>query len=201
MIVFNFQSYFKSARIWIFFTYNYSKRWREAKENAIHICNCISKICFGNNPIPIVCVSHNTWQSNFNGKKREETQSETWAFSWYLFYTLPFSSIDESEAESSNVEFEMVSDWLPFSLSEIPDAFSSTGCFMNQCIILAVNVRIIFWFTWNNWKKNIKTRLPNWETLLTAVDDPTKLLIEEHIPQLCLQEAKILSIQVSLQYW
>lgn len=85
MIVFNFQSYFKSARIWIFFTYNYSKRWREAKENAIHICNCISKICFGNNPIPIVCVSYNTWQSNFNGKKRKETQSETWAFSWYLF--------------------------------------------------------------------------------------------------------------------
>lgn len=63
-------------------------------------------------------------------------------------YIFPFSSIDDSEAESSIVEFEIVSDWLPLSLSEVPDGLSSTGCFKNQYIILAVNVRIIFWFTW-----------------------------------------------------
>lgn len=65
-------------------------------------------------------------------------------------YIFPFSSMDDSEAESSIVEFEIVSDWLPLSLSEVPDGLSSTGCFKNQYIILAVNVRIIFWFTWLN---------------------------------------------------
>lgn len=66
-------------------------------------------------------------------------------------YIFPFSSIDDSEAESSIVEFEIVSDWLPLSLSEVPDGLSSTGCFKNQYIILAVNVRIIFWFTWKSY--------------------------------------------------
>ena len=54
-------------------------------------------------------------------------------------YLLKFSSVEESEAVSSKVEFEVVSDWLPLSLS-----LSSTGCFKNQYIILAVNVSIIF---------------------------------------------------------
>ena len=57
---------------------------------------------------------------------------------------LPFSSADESEAESSSVEFDVVSNWLPLSLSELPTVLSSRGCFKNQYIMLAVSVRIIF---------------------------------------------------------
>lgn len=51
------------------------------------------------------------------------------------------SSVDDSEAESSTVEFELESTRLPVSVSE---ARSSTGCFKVQYIILAVNVSIIF---------------------------------------------------------
>lgn len=40
-------------------------------------------------------------------------------------YTFPFSSRDESEAESSKVEFDVVSNRLPFSLSETPIFLSS----------------------------------------------------------------------------
>lgn len=61
------------------------------------------------------------------------------------------SSVDDSEAVSSVVEFEVVSKMLPLSLSEDPQGLSSRGGFKVQYIILAVNVRIIFWFTW--WKK------------------------------------------------
>lgn len=55
-----------------------------------------------------------------------------------------FQSVDESEAVSSIVEFEIVSDWHPLSLSEDTYGLSSVGCFKNQYIMLAVRVRIIF---------------------------------------------------------
>lgn len=75
-------------------------------------------------------------------------------------HRFPFSSIDDSEAESSNVEFEMV------SLSEVPDDLSwSTGCFKYQYIMLAVNVRIIFWFTWKRKKGKLDIYVLIWNKI------------------------------------
>ena len=65
----------------------------------------------------------------------------------YIHIIYMFSSAEKSEAESSSVEFDMVSTWL--SQSELVLS-STTGCFKNQYIILAVSVRIIFWFTYIN---------------------------------------------------
>lgn len=61
-------------------------------------------------------------------------------------YLLLISSAEDSEAVSSNVEVEAVSTEL-LSLSEDAKLWSSDGCFKCQYIILAVSVRIIFWFT------------------------------------------------------
>jgi hypothetical protein len=58
-------------------------------------------------------------------------------------YLAPLSSNDDSDAESSDVEMELVSHELPFSVSNENDV----GFFKCQYIMLAVKVSIIFWFT------------------------------------------------------
>ena len=116
-------------------------------------------------------------------------------------HRFPFSSIDDSEAESSNVEFEMV------SLSEVPDGLSwSTGCFKYQYIMLAVNVRIIFWFTWKRKGANLiyvlfwnKIGVPRANEVSSC--NSSSVLIRRKLPQLGLREAKIWNILASLQYW
>jgi hypothetical protein len=60
-----------------------------------------------------------------------------------LFYLVVLSSIDDSDAESSEVVMEVVSHELPFSESNDCDV----GLFKYQYIMLAVRVSIIFWFT------------------------------------------------------
>lgn len=123
------------------------------RKNTIHICiYAFSKICFRN-----TCINAIHWSStsNLNPRKKKTNQEGERIYRTLAkvlqetpIHLVPFSSIDDSEAVSSIVEFEIVSDWLPFSLSEAPDGLSSTGCFRNQYMILAVSVRIIFWFTW-----------------------------------------------------
>lgn len=90
----------------------------------------------------------NKWRK-INGQEKElETASSTIKsiFIYVCAYKCPFSSNEDSEEESSTVEFEVVSNWLEPSLSDapLPGLISSTGCFMNQYIMLAVKVRIIF---------------------------------------------------------
>ena len=104
-------------------------------------------------PVPINAIQR-SWQQNTQKDEKISAGMYIYIYKFWIHllsaHRFPFSSIDDSEAESSNVEFEMV------SLSEVPDGLSwSTGCFKYQYIMLAVNVRIIFWFTWKRKGANL----------------------------------------------
>jgi len=75
--------------------------------------------------------------------KFSKTQVISFSFMILHFYLVVLSSIDDSDAESSEVVMEVVSHELPFSESNECDV----GLFKYQYMMLAVRVSIIFWFT------------------------------------------------------
>lgn len=54
------------------------------------------------------------------------------------------SSVDDSDAESSEDELDVLSDEIPFSPSKDTEVSLMVGLFKYQCMILAVRVSIIF---------------------------------------------------------
>lgn len=116
----------------------------------IQYCNYIHKYIL----ITANLHFHLSWYKNLvqqkNTQKNRKITLQTQTESLSVYQS---QSVDDSDSVSYVVDVELVSSWLPISLSDDPhDLWSSTGCLKNQYIILAVNVNIIFWFTWYNIK-------------------------------------------------